>query len=111
MADLALRPGDPLREELLLQRGDLFLVLALDLIVDGVHQPNVELVAILVPLPLEHRRLLLDKLHQFACRNRLVLLALAHGLEQLLEVEKDAFGETKWRGRYSESSTMEEKTG
>lgn len=58
--------------------------------------------AVLMPLPLEHRRLLLDKLHQFASRNRFVLLALAHRLQQFLQVEKDALLETKWQGWYSE---------
>lgn len=111
LADLALRPGDSLREELLLERGHLLLILALYLIVDGVHQPDVELMAILMPLPLEHRRLLLDKFHQFARGHRLVLLAFAHGLQQLLQVEEDALLETKWCGWYSEFSTMEEKTG
>ena len=47
-------PGDSLREELFLQWGR-GLALALDLVVDLVHEPDVELVAVLVPLPLEHR--------------------------------------------------------
>jgi hypothetical protein len=54
LADLADGPGDSLGEELLLERGDLFLVLFLDLVVDGVHEPDVELVAVLMSFPLEH---------------------------------------------------------
>lgn len=95
LADLTLRSGHSLREKFLLKRGDFFLILSLDLIIDGIHKPNVKLMAILMPLPLEHRRLLLNKLHQFACRYGFILLALAHRLEKLFEVEKDSLGETE----------------
>jgi hypothetical protein len=63
------------------------------LVIDGVHQPNIKLVAILMSLPLENGRLLLDEAHQFAGGNRLILLSLLHRLEQLSQMEENSFGE------------------
>ena len=67
------------------------LVFTLNLVVDGVHQPNVKLVTILMPLPLENGRLLLDESHQFARGDRFILLSLLHRLQQLSQVEQNSF--------------------
>lgn len=58
---------DPFGIKLLFQRSwsllVFVLVLQLDLVVDGIHQPNVELMAILVPLPLKAFRGILHVTH------------------------------------------------
>ena len=64
-ADGAFCSGSPLAEKLLLQRGNFILLLPLQLIIDAVHKPNIELVTILMSLPLEYKRLILHKFHQF----------------------------------------------
>ena len=64
-ANGALCSCNPLAKKLLLKRGNFILLLALKLIIDTVHKPNVELMAILMPLPLKYQRLILNKFHQF----------------------------------------------
>lgn len=89
MANLALGDSCPFREELFLKRSAIF-AFAFDLVINGVHQPDVELVAVLMPLPLEHRRLFLYKAHEFGCGDWFAFLALLHGFKEFAEVKEDA---------------------
>ena len=89
-AEGALGAGDAFGEKFLLEGGDFLLVLALELVVDGIHEPDIELVAVLMAVPLEDGRLSLDVLHEFAGRNGLHLFLAVDGFEQFLEVAEDA---------------------
>jgi hypothetical protein len=110
-ADGAFSAGDSFGEELFLEGGGLCFVFAFELVVDGVHEPYVEFVAVLVSFAFEDGGLGLYELHEFAGGDCFHFFAFVHGGEEVVEVVEDAVVVAGWGAGYGEISTMLEKTG
>ena len=67
MADLTFGSCDTFGEEFLLKRGYFLFIFTFYLIVYFVHEPDIELVAILVSIPFENGRGSFDIFHEFGC--------------------------------------------